>query len=130
LIRIILLMTLAASALFAELDWASSYDAAREKAKQEKKLVMVMLTRENCDACWYMENVVFENDDVVYEVEEDFVPVQVDIHNNFVPDGMGYIGTPTFHFVKADGKKIDRLDGAANVKEFTEFIRKVKQAAK
>jgi thioredoxin-related protein len=123
-------LTLAATALFAELDWVSSYDAALKKANKEKKLVMVMLTRENCDACWYMENVVFENDDVVYEVEEDFVPVQVDIHNDFVPDGMGYIGTPTFHFVNTDGKKIDRLDGAANVKEFTEFIRKVKHKAK
>lgn len=123
-------MTLLSSALFAELDWASSYDAALEQAEKEKKLLMVMLTKENCDACWYMENVVFENDDVVYEVETDFVPLQLDIHNNFIPDGMGYIGTPTFHFVRADGKKIERLDGAANAKDFTDFIRKVKQQAK
>lgn len=128
--KIIALLALTTSLLMAELNWADSYDAAREQAAKEGKLVMVMLSSEGCPACEYMKDIVFDEDSVIDELHMSFVPVMVDIHNDFVPSGMGYIGTPTFHFVTADGKKVGRLDGGANIPDFTAKMREVKKAAR
>lgn len=128
--RLIALLTALSVSLLAELDWATDYAEAAEQAKKEQKMVMVMLSQENCDTCWYMENVVFDNDDLVYELQSSFVPVKIDIHEEIVPQGLSYIGTPTFHFLSGSGEKIDRLVGGANVKDFTEALREIKQAAK
>jgi thioredoxin-related protein len=128
--KTIALLTMTASLLMAELNWASSYEAAQEQAEKEGKLVMVMLSSEGCPACEYMKDIVFDEDSVIEELHLGFVPVHVDIHNDFVPSGMGYIGTPTFHFVTAEGKKVGRLDGGANIPDFTAKMREVKKAAR
>lgn len=128
--KIFLLLSLISSLLMAELEWAPSYDKALEKASKEGKLVMVMLSQEGCPACEYMKDIVFEEDSVTEEMKMGFIPVYIDIHNDFVPSGLGYIGTPTFHFLDADGKKVGRLDGGANAVEFTAKIREVKKEAR
>lgn len=125
--KIVLVLSVLASIAFADLKWASSYDAALAQAKKEKKNVMVMLSRENCPACEYMSDVVFEEKMVSSEIAKSYVPVHIDIHNDFIPDGLGYMGTPTFHFLDANGKKIGRYDGAANVPSFMGILGKYKK---
>ncbi len=128
--KIILLILLLATTLFAELDWASSYEQALEKAEKSNKLVMLMLSKEDCDACWYMENIVFKDNNVLDEVDASFISYYIDIGKSIPPDDITYIGTPTFHFLTADGKKIDRFNGAANIKDFTDVIHQVIEKAK
>ena len=128
--RVVALLVATASLLMAELDWADNYDAALETASREGKLVMVMLSSEGCPACEYMKDIVFDDDDLVDELHMGFVPVQLDIHNDMIPSGLGYIGTPTFHFLTADEKKIGRLDGGANIMDFTTKMREVKKEAR
>ncbi|MCI4407214.1 MAG: thioredoxin family protein [Sulfuricurvum sp.] len=125
--KIVLLLSVLASMAFADLKWASSYDAALAQAKKEKKRVMVMLSRENCPACEYMSDIVFEEKIVALEVEKSYVPVHIDIHNDSIPDGLGYMGTPTFHFLDASGKKIGRYDGAANIPKFMSILGQYKK---
>jgi len=125
--KIILALSLLASCALAELKWAPSYDAALAQAKKEKKKVMVMLSKEGCPACEYMMDIVFEEKMVVSEVEKSYVPVHIDVHNDFVPEGLGYIGTPTFHFLDASGKKLGRYDGGANVPTFMGILGKYKK---
>ncbi len=125
--KIALSLLLIASCAFAEIKWAPSYDAALAQAKKEKKNVMVMLSKEDCPACEYMENTVFEEKVVVDAIEKGFIPVHIDIHNDFIPEGLGYIGTPTFHFLDAKGKKIGRYDGAANIPTFMGILGKYKK---
>ena len=103
--KIFLLLSVMAGCAMAELKWASSYDAALSQAAKEKKKVMVMLSREECPACEYMNDIVFEEKAVENEIQKNFVPVHLDIHKDFIPDGLGYIGTPTFHFLNAKGKR-------------------------
>lgn len=125
--KVVLLLSLLASFALAELKWASSYDAALAQAKKEKKYIMLMLSREDCPACEYMNDVVFEENAVVNEVHKSFVPVHLDIHKDFIPEGLGYIGTPTFHFLNTSGKKIGRHDGAANIPTFMGILGKMKK---
>lgn len=125
--KIFLLLSVMASCAMAELKWASSYDAALSQAAKEKKKVMVMLSREECPACEYMNDIVFEEKAVENEIQKNFVPVHIDIHKDFIPEGLGYIGTPTFHFLDAKGKKIGRHDGGANVPTFMGILGKMKK---
>jgi thioredoxin-related protein len=37
------------------------------------------------------------------------------------------MGTPTFHFLDANGKKIGRYDGAANIPDFMGLLGKYKK---
>jgi len=125
--KIILVLALMASGAMAELKWAASYDAALAQAAKEKKKVMVMLSREECPACEYMNDIVFEEKAVENEIQKNFVPVHIDIHKDFIPEGLGYIGTPTFHFLDAKGKKIGRHDGGANIPTFLGILGKMKK---
>lgn len=125
--KIILALALMASCVMAELKWASSYDAALAQAAKEKKKVMIMLSREECPACEYMDDIVFEEKAVENEIQKNFVPVHIDIHKDFIPEGLGYIGTPTFHFLDAKGKKIGRHDGGANIPTFLGILGKMKK---
>ncbi len=127
--RLTLLFLMLTTALFAELDWVP-YETALSSAQKENKIVMIMLSQEGCDACWYMNDIVFENDDMIDEIGMDFVPVHYDVKEDEVPKQFSYIGTPTFYFLNAKGEKIKRLNGAYNVKDFTEHIRDVKATVK
>jgi thioredoxin-related protein len=116
---------------FAEQEWLHSYEKAKTQASQENKLVMVMLSKEGCDACWYMENIVFEDSAVDALIKKNFVPVYLDIHEDTVPEQFKYIGTPAFYFTDAAGKKIGYgLNGASNVKDFMSKINMVLEEAK
>lgn len=117
--------------LFAEQEWLHSYDEAKIQAAQQNKLVMVMLSKEGCDACWYMENIVFEDSAVDALLKKNFVPVYLDIHEDTIPEQFKFIGTPAFYFTDAAGKKIGYgLNGASNVKDFTGKINAVLEEAK
>ncbi len=123
--KIILIVAVMVTSLFAEIEWLS-YDKAFEKAKDENKIVMVMLSKEGCPACEYMIDIVFEDDNVIDEFNQDFIGVHLDIHEDYVPEDLPYIGTPTFHFLNKHGRKLDRIDGGANVRDFTTKMREVK----
>ena len=124
--KIFLTLTLLSTLLFSgEIKWVD-YDDAIEMAEKNNKIVMVMLSREGCMGCEYMEDVVFKNDRVLKMLTKDFIPVHVDIQQDFVPDGMSYIGTPTFHFVDKNEKIIDTLVGGKNAKDFMEKLNTLK----
>lgn len=109
----------------AALQYSKSYEVAFEEAKASSKGVMVMLTKENCPACWYMENVVFENDDVIKALESKFITVHLDIHKDDL-HGLTYIGTPTFYFLNRQAKTLTRIDGAVNLKDFMKSLDAIK----
>ena len=124
--KILLVGMILCSSLFAQLKWANSYSAALAQAKKEGKGVMVMISREECPSCEYMEGVVLEDKVVIAEIQKRFVPVHLDIHNDFIPSNLSYIGTPTFYFLDSNGKKKERQDGAANIPNFMNIIQKIK----
>jgi thioredoxin-related protein len=125
--KVAVALALIVSCVSAQINWAPSYDTALVKAAKEKKNVMVVLSKEGCPACEYMEDVVFEEQAVEDAINKSFVPVHLDIHKDKVPSELGYIGTPTFHFLNAKGEKLKRQDGAANIPTFMGILNSVKK---
>jgi thioredoxin-related protein len=119
--RVLLLFIIFTVTLLAEVSW-NSYDGIYKKATQENKLVMVMITQEECDACWFMHKIVFKDKIISEEIAKNFVSVEFNVSEDFAPDEFPYFATPTFYFLNAKGEQIDRINGAFNVKDFTTII--------
>lgn len=127
MIKGFLVASLLVSCAFADIKWAKSYDTALASAKKEKKNVMVMLSREGCPACDYMDNIVFEDTDVEDVINKGFIPVHIDIKKDKIPFGLDFIGTPTFHFISPTGKKVERIDGAVKSLKLIEVLNTIKK---
>ncbi len=125
--KIVFGLALVASTLLADIQWAKSYEQALAQAAKEKKNVMVMLSKEGCPACEYMEGVVFEESAIQDSVNAKFVSVHIDVQKDKIPAGLGFIGTPTFHFLNAKGAKLKRHDGGANIPDFMAILNSVKK---
>lgn len=121
--KLILTLLILTASLFAEPKWTHSYEQAKTQALESHKAVMVMLSLEGCDACWYMENIVFEDKVMKSLIMDNFIPVYLDIKEDEIPEHFVFIGTPTFYFTRANGEKLGhRINGASNVKDFTSKI--------
>lgn len=127
MIKGLLALSLIVTCVLADIKWAKSYDAALVSAKKEKKNVMVMLSREGCPACDYMDNIVFEDVDVEAVINKGFIPVHIDIKKDKIPSGLDFIGTPTFHFISPTGKKVERIDGAVKTQKLIEILNTIKK---
>lgn len=126
--KILLALLLISSSLFAELDWAPSYEQGLAQAKKEHKIVMLMFSKKTCKMCNTMKKTVYENDEVAEYVKSFFIPIEIDVEVH--PDKYGYtvIGTPTYYFLGSDGKQIGRIMvGGATTEGFLQKLKDVKQ---
>lgn len=127
--KIALTLLILTASLFADLDWAPSYDQGLAQAKKEHKFVMLMFSSKTCKMCNYMKKTVYENDDVMDYVGSFFIPIEVDVQAH--PDKYGYqvIGTPTYYFLTSEGKPIGRMMmGGASPEGFLQKLKEVKQS--
>ena len=120
--KTLLIIAFLITSVFADINWITDIDDAYEIAAKENKKVMVMLSREGCPACAYMKDIVFQDKNFVKRFNKELVAVHVDIHKDFMPDGLEFFATPTFYFLDANEKKLHRINGAHNSKEFSEEL--------
>jgi len=120
--KIFLITILLVSSLLADLNWIKDLDDAYDKAEDEKKIVMVILSQQGCPACKYMNNVVLKDKEVVQEFNKNFLGVHLDIHHDAVPLELEHFVTPTVYFLTADEEILFRIDGYKNAKEFLDEL--------
>jgi len=120
--KIVLIIAFLITSVFADINWVDDIDDAYDKAAKENKNVMVMLSRKGCPACKYMKDVVFKDKNFSKRFNRDLIAVHIDIHKDFMPDGLEFFATPTFYFLDANEKKLHRINGAHNSKEFAEEL--------
>ena len=120
--KIVLIISFLITSVFADINWVEDIDDAYDKAAKENKNVMVMLSRKGCPACKYMKNVVFKDKNFSKRFNKKLIAVHIDIHKDFMPDGLEFFATPTFYFLDANEKKLHRINGAHNSKEFAEEL--------
>lgn len=118
---------LGAVSLFGDPNWVSSYTKAFENAKEQEKGVMIMLSKDKCDACWYMDNIVLEDDALVEQIERGYIPLSLDVNDDDI-HGLSFSETPTLYFINSSGETIKRLDGVFNIKELTAALLKIEPA--
>ena len=123
--KVLILFMFLSVSLFAKVEWGDMFDVY-DDAKASNKIVMVMLSRKGCPGCEYMKTVVFEDKTVEKLLQENFLSVELDVQEDFVPQDLEYFATPTFYFLDKDEKILKRLNGGLKVKEFIDILQKLK----
>lgn len=124
--KILFILLLVTSYTFADITWMSTYEDAKAQALKEKKHVIVMLSKDGCNACSYMDDVVLKDKKVIKIISDNFIGVHLDIHKDKIPEDFTYIGMPTFYFTYASGENIvDRVTGASDTQKFMLTIKDV-----
>ncbi len=126
MLKVLLLFSLILTSLWADLEWSTSYQRAFSEAKDQDKGVLIILTQANCNACYYLENIVFEDDVLSEKISNEYIPLNLDIHDDDL-HGLTYRGTPTLYFLNAKGVLLKRLDGVYNIKELTAAMKKIEK---
>ena len=123
--RAIALLSMALLLFAADFDWLG-YKEALKKARKLHKPIMVMITQKGCPTCEYMDDVAFEDEELVDFIEYNFIPVKLSIQEA-KKVGLKAYGTPTFYFLDANGSKIARpLAGGATAKNFLAKLKEIK----
>jgi len=109
----------------AKINW-EKYENAFKKASEESKLVLIYIYSLECHYCKEMDETTFQDKKVQDVVNKYFVPVKV---RKCSEDGLeirreyGYLGTPTFHFIEANGKKLKSIFGAWKKEDFLKILK-------
>ncbi len=123
--RVVFALLLLAISLFAEVEWAMDYSDALEESKESGKPVLVMISQESCNYCFFMKSQVFTRPKVARFVNGNFIPVELDLQSDPIPPYLKPYGTPTFYIVADGGKKVSRpIVGAAKADPFIDRIEK------
>lgn len=101
------------------------YEEALIKAKEENKIVIVMLGRESCGVCTYMKKVVFQDKNILKKLNSKFIGVYVEIDFDDVPEGMTFIGTPTFYFLDKNARTLLKFNGGKTAPSFSKALDEV-----
>ena len=129
--KLILLLLFALSLVAENLPWAKSYDEAKKISSETGKTVMIMFSQAGCPTCEYMKDVAFENEELADYIRFYFVPVEIDIYEQEVPDGFRFRGTPTFYFTDHNGKKVARkIAGGAKADVFLKELQQIRSTLK
>jgi uncharacterized protein YyaL (SSP411 family) len=111
-----------------KVNWAISYDLAKQLAKKEHKLIMVDVALSHCPPCKYLATKVYTNDEVANYINEHFVPVfYLADKDNLPVDVQTYFtgSTPTIMFIKPNGELFYRFIGARPPKTFLQILKDV-----
>ncbi|WP_457592090.1 thioredoxin family protein [Hydrogenimonas sp.] len=122
--QVLLTLLLLLVPLFAEVEWAMDYSDALAESKESGKPVLVMISQESCNYCFFMKSQVFTKPKVARFVNENFIPVELDLQSDPLPPYLKPYGTPTFYIVAQGGKIVSRpIVGAAKADAFIQRVR-------
>jgi thioredoxin-related protein len=130
MMMIVGLLALATSAR-AALDWESSYDSALEKAKKEKKIVMVDIFTDWCGWCKKLDKDVYMNKDVQDKLAKSFIALKMNPEKNpkyaKLAQQYGTRGFPHIVFLDVEGKKFHEIGGYMPAADFLKQLDVVTQ---
>jgi len=128
--KILIIVVIFTSLIFANSDTNTSFEDALQIAKKEHKIIMIELVRENCHFCKRMDKEVMVDDNISNILVKDFVVVKLDINRDKLPLGLKKEITPTFAFVKETGEIFSIIRGAWNKDDFKALLRYIKKKSK
>jgi uncharacterized protein YyaL (SSP411 family) len=116
-----------------KVNWAMSYDLAKQLAKQQNKLIMVDVALTTCPPCKYLATKVYTDDEVADYINENFIPVFYLADQDRLPTEIQtyFTGsTPTIMFIKPNGELFYSFIGARPPKMFLKILKDVNEKYK
>ena len=103
-----------------------SYKDAVELQKQNKKIIMIKIVRNDCHYCKDMQAEVCENPEMSKWLLEHFIIVKVNLDKEDAPLGIKVSFTPSFYFVNEDKEIVKKIPGAWNIEDFKDLTKGIK----
>lgn len=120
--KIVMILTMALSLWAAEIDWAHSYAEAQERAKNENKNILLLITTETCRWCRRLESTTLQDDAVIKRINAEYVAVHVTRGKDAYPADLVAPRVPMSYFVKPDGEVIHDMMGFWNVEDYLSIL--------
>lgn len=123
-IAVIILLTLSLNA--SQINWIYTYKEASAKALKENKPMVVYMHRPGCESCDFLEQKVFNDENLSAYVNEHYVPVLLNVKKSDAPKQLVVKASPVFHFVNGKGEFIEETQyGGKNAKLFLKILQDV-----
>jgi len=113
-----------------KVNWALSFNLAKQIAKNEHKLVMVDVSLSHCPPCRYLAQNVYTNEKVANYINKNFVPVFYLADKDNIPlEVQNYFtgSTPTIMFIKPNGELYFRFIGARPPQMFLKILQDINE---
>ncbi len=104
-----------------------SYYTALKKAKEQDKILLIMMEKHGCPNCAYMKNIVFEREKVLNYLNNNFVTLILDIDQRYYPKRYISHRAPTFFFInpKDESEIREKKVGGSRPWKFLEELQEV-----
>lgn len=123
-IAVMVLMALGVNA--AQFNWVYTYKEASAKALTENKPMVVYMHRPGCESCDFLEQKVFNDENLSAYVNEHYIPTLLNVSKSDAPKYLVVKASPVFHFVNGRGEKIEETQyGGKNAKAFLKILQDV-----
>jgi thioredoxin-related protein len=107
----------------AELEWTHGYEEAMEKARVQKKNVMLLITTPTCRWCRKLESTTLKDEEVMARLSRDYIVVHVTRDVDDYPLKLETNGVPTTYFLDEKGQAIiKRVTGYWNAEDYLSFM--------
>ncbi len=110
-----------------EMKYETNYEIALNKAKNENKNLMMLVTSESCPWCRKLERQTLRKEDINDIIQKSYIPLNVDQDLKNYPKNFEVKYVPTVYFIDSkSGKIIQKSVGYKNKKEFSNILGKIK----
>ncbi len=105
---------------------SNSYlNKALKKAKEEKKLLLIEISKQNCIYCKALDREVFQNPKNLKEIKKEYVILRLQREKDSIPSFLKVKFYPTTYILNPKGSIIDEIPGYIKSKDFIDFIKEV-----
>lgn len=108
------------------INYQTNYEKALTNAVQSNKILMMLVTTKSCPWCKKLENQVLKKENISKLINENFIPLYVDLDLINYPKKFEIKVVPTIYFINAkDEMVIEKSMGYKNKKDFENILRGV-----
>jgi thioredoxin-related protein len=108
-----------------DVQWRKDYNEARKEASEKDKPLFLDFGTADCSWCKRLDTDVFQNKDVIAQVNEQFIPIRIDGNRDpRLVEALRIQSYPTLVFASPDGKILVVQEGYVDAGRFQELLRR------
>ena len=110
-----------------EITWVTDWDGAFERARGEKKVVVVDFYADWCVWCRRLDTTTYRDPEVVRYMSEEVIPVKMDVEarpGKALANKYGVDGLPTIVILSPEGEELGRIPGYLRADDFLATVKK------